>query len=188
MRALSFIFVFLGCAHITLQPVSASAPLEERQAAYEKQKSKDQGIRQLTLSDGSQVYHIEDLLTVLPPESKITKAAKKSQKFFIPGMITAGATLALSVTTVSLFAAGGAKLKEGSDADNEVIIDEGIKKMLIGVGFGVALFPAGLATNYYFGGWRQSRAATFEGYNKTLKRQMNLCEEGGALGECSGVQ
>jgi hypothetical protein len=184
MRFALLALLSLGCAHATLSASASTAPIEERQASYEKLKSKDQGLRQLTLSDGSEVYHIEDMLAVIPEDSKAAKQAKKSQKFFIPGIVATSATLALSATALSLFASGGVKLKEGSDTDNEALIDQGLKTMLIGVGFGVALFPAGIATKHFAGGWRTSREAAFKGYNSALKKQLNLCEQDGQLMEC----
>jgi hypothetical protein len=182
---LSCLLLFwLGCAHVTLQAPSPEAPLEERQAAYEKQKSQDQNIRALTLADGEKVYHIDDLLPALPPDSAAAKSAKKSQKLFIPGTITTAVALGVGVTAAAFFVGGGIKLQEGAKADNEAIIDEGVKKLLIGVGFGIALFPAGIAARHYGGGWYKTRKDAFHRYDEALKKQLELCEVDGGLGQC----
>ena len=174
----------LSCKHVSLQVASPASPVEERVVSYEQQKSQEQSLRRLQLAGGSAVYHVEDLLAVLPEEVKSAKAAKKSQKLFIPAIISSSAMLSLGVVMVSFFASGGVQLKQGSEANDEATIDLGVKRILIGVGFGVGLFPGGIITRHYAGGWAKSRRQAFSLYNKDLKAQLQLCEENGALGEC----
>lgn len=185
-----------GCMrgpHVQLSSPPASAPSEERLAAFENLQPQStagtvtvagsQPVAQTTdfivLGDGRRVYHANDLVAVVPADSPTARAGRNSQAAQDRGdtwyKVALGiALVGVAMTTYSALTAG--------DPGDE---DFGPGPLFV-VGLGVA--GAGIGTGFFAGREykiaHDERVTAFSTYRKDLMKGLDLCVDGLELKPC----
>jgi hypothetical protein len=189
-----------GCfnpgSHVQLQPPPArTAPLPEREAAYENLRPRaqvdtvflqnGQQVAQqpkfIMLRDGRRVYLAEDLGAVVPPQSPTAQAAQRSKRagdrihtWQLAGYVVAGAGAA---ATIASFATSP---RPGDDGFRTNLAVGGAGIVLTAVGVAIAVYGA-LANATEF---TDERATAFALYDEDLRKGLDLCVAGTSIVAC----
>jgi hypothetical protein len=163
-----------GCSpHVVLSAPPRNAPLADRQAAYRllrpvsaaeiSYSSSTSVDTELTLANGTTVYHAEDILPVVPADSASAAYVRKSlNKDSTANICTLVSTLSAVAFGVLLF--GSSSYAERSDLPKIGLAASGLSA----AGFGIA--------GYFF---RQAAAGdamrAYEHYDEGLQKQLSLC-------------
>ena len=162
-----------GCHdHVVLQVPSSQAPFSERARAYQDLRpisyqisNNSQQMDYLELGNGSRVYHADDLLVAVPPDSETARAIERSDQLrktapwfgfsALACMIIGGSLVGLSVV--------------GRDRPNTSLFIGGAAVGVVGgLGFGIA------SGTTYRRSVDQARIA-FDNYDGALQRKLRVC-------------
>lgn len=177
-------------------PPPRTAPLPEREAAYESLRPRaeadtvvlrnGQQIAQqpkfIMLRDGTRVYRAEDLGAVVPPQSPTAQAGQRSKRagdrihtWQIAGYVILGAGVATSLISAATFPKPG---------------DDGFNKHLGLASAGIVVGGLGLAVTVFgmlahAGEFADERATAFALYDEDLRKGLDLCVAGTSIVACS---
>lgn len=173
-----------GCsAHVALRASKPNAPLKQRLAEYEEIKPATQVSKPylyvmtaverhfLLLADGRRVYHPEDLLTVVPPDSTTTRYVQRVQRL---RRIQRWVGLASMAVTI----AGATMAIVGFTGDNS---DLGIAGAVSG---GVGMYGGFNLSKLFDAMAKDTALSAFTSYERSLQAFMGLCVTKGELGDC----
>jgi hypothetical protein len=186
-----------GCVpHASLTAPAPGAPATERLGAYERLSSRARQdtitvatlwrlpVRQTTdfiaLGDGSRVYHAEDLLAVVPPDSPTARAAERSRRARKVSHGWMGAVIAGSAVGLGLSAAGF--------ASDEFYAGDGPPAYTwVGVGLLVAGSLSWIPQMYYARVANDEKVSAFVTYNDSLRKRLSLCVDGLRVIDCAAA-
>ncbi len=183
-----------GCVpHASLTAPAASAPATERVGAYERLSSRARQdtitvatlwrlpVRRTTdfiaLGDGSRVYHAEDLLAVVPPDSPTARAAERSRHARKLSHGWLGAVIAGTLVGTGLVYAG---------IDDWDPAEDGLPALTwVGFGFALAGSLSWIPQMYYARVSNDEKVSAFATYNDSLRKQLALCVDGLRVIDCA---
>ncbi len=186
-----------GCVpHARLTAPAPGAPATERLGAYERLSSRARQdtitvatlwrlpVRRTTdfiaLGDGSRVYHVEDLLDVVPPDSPTARAAERSRRARKVSHGWMGAVIAGSAVGLGLAASGF--------ASDEFDTGDGPPAYTwVGVGLLVAGSLSWIPQMYYARVANDEKVSAFVTYNDSLRKRLSLCVDGLRVIDCAAT-
>jgi hypothetical protein len=170
----AFLIATAGCSpHVVLSAPPRNAPLADRQAAYRllrpvsaaeiSYSSSTSVDTELTLANGTTVYHAEDILPIVPADSASAAYVRRSLSKDSTGSVCVLVST-LSAVAFGLLLFGSSSYSEHSDLPKIGLAASGLSA----AGFGVA--------GYFF---RQAAAGdamrAYEHYDEGLQKQLSLC-------------
>ncbi|MGN6107216.1 MAG: hypothetical protein ACTHU0_19060 [Kofleriaceae bacterium] len=178
-----------GCFHVSIGHVSPRASAETRLRAYQGLRPAERSIAitrdqhhqvvetesSMTLADGTEVHHADDLLPVLDPGSPAAHAARRSAS-------ARRGKWAFEVAGMAAIAGGFVVALAGADSDT----DETFSRTTT-IGLGIVLAGAAM---YLTGHWYYARAeesarrAAFATYDESLRQSLQLCVQGMQVVDC----
>jgi uncharacterized membrane protein YedE/YeeE len=185
-----------GCVpHASLTAPAARAPATERLGAYERLSSR---ARQdtvtvatlwrlpvsrttdfIALGDGSRVYHAEDLLAVVPPDSPTARAAERSRHARKVSHGWLGAVIAGTLVGTAFVYAGFA-------SDDWDSAEDGLPTLTwVGLGLAAAGSLSWIPQMYYARVSNDEKVSAFATYNDSLRKQLSLCVDGLRVIDCA---
>jgi hypothetical protein len=202
MRATSLVILlaFVGCipprgSSVVLEAPPATAPFEQRQAAFEKLKALGVGgqkktfwktgeVRYLELADNRLVYDPEDLLTVVRPDSATAQAIGEYRKASDMRRLKRNLAAVALGASVALLGAGIAikATQDTSDRSSTGFFMIGFGTFgLIGSGLGLWAVTSG---NHIRFSNQKSVERAFKHYDEALAARLRVCVRGTALVDC----
>jgi hypothetical protein len=187
LAALTACAACAGRPHVTLTAPAQTAPLEARIAAYRQLRLKSRievvkydgrtigsSTRSLILADGTRVYHFEDLLPVVSPDSATAKAVLESERLERRALPLLWGGAAAMMGSFALFQFTGDRLFEGDP---------------ITVGATLGLFVGGVVGGVFGRSYERraqgARVDALAGLDDSLRENLGLCGEGGAVVDCA---
>ena len=185
-----------GCVpHARLTAPAASAPATERRGAYERLSSRTRQdtitfatlwrlpVKRTTdfivLGDGSRVYHAEDLLAVVPPDSPTARAAERSRHARKVSHGWLGAVIAGTALGIGFVYAGLASDVWDPAEDRLATLT------WIGLGFAAAGSLSWIPQMHYARVSNDEKVSAFATYNDSLRKQLSLCVAGLRVIDCA---
>lgn len=194
-------FSILACqpAHVELHAPKANAPGRERVEAYERMHARSSKethvtylgkggapvgaarlVDYLQLADGQRVYHPEDLMPVLSPQSPAFSAADRSRKHMSTARTINGIGWGAFGIGTTVMLVGIATTDYSGDSTSSVMTP-------IIIGGGIML--AGVVTTLISGGFARKamdeKATAFEMYNEGLAMRLHVCSDDKILVPCA---
>lgn len=188
--------------HVSFVVPSAQAPYDERLAAYEQLRPETERKKRLfktaiikkrkkpdaplTLADGTQVYHSEDLAPLVPPDSVTAQAIERHLKYERSQKIWASSAIGLSSLSGGAFSLGLFVFVRADDKETKNL----------GLGFaigGIVLSAVSLAVSIPVANARAELAQkanedAFVNYDQALRVFLGICERDGKLVDCYSLE